>query len=613
MRNDDARSVVRLPKRSSFDRSTSVVLTRKRPVFVDEVKDVFIEEEEIISVRHVRAQQILSFVLIPLLLFQPFVRVYAAEEAVATVDVSQESPTSTTPPGETLPSDSSDNTPSSGEVVLALETSDNTGEVTETSSVDIVTAADPIATSSSDEITLPSSAEDDVASTTDSIQGGDQGTTTDATSSSGEVPVFDTATDTLPQEDETVLLVEETISTSIEATEPPAINIDQLMQEREQVLREQLRKQVEEEFTKGCTTLDGTGYYCLKSDVPKFSGDLSPSREVGEVTADVSTEGSDKEIFVMRGGIRVQLTNNDREDAFPAKDLAGSRVVWQGMVDGRWQIFTALMASDTPEVVQLTHGGENNFNPRTEGGVIAWQAWINNNWEVVLVKPHQGTPRSIEDRLPDEQIALGVDGAWDVQRVTTDVAHDMFPSVANGVVTWQKAENNGWSIYAYGIDSQVVTKISSGNAKSERPRFAVVWDEDGADGRKLMSYDLATGETNDLTQRAREAPYQRPYIPEAPVAAGDQAAFVVAPSVASRGDGGGDDGASGDGADGDGDDGLVPGATSTDETIVSLDSVVQATSSLSVVDLTQVLDGSAVHVVDLSQTQTDSSGEVNIP
>lgn len=596
MRNDDARSVVRLPKRSSLDRSTSVVLTRKRPVFVDEIKDVFIEEQEIISVRHIRAQQVLSFVLIPLLLFQPFVRVYAAEEVVTSVDSLQESPASTLP---------------AQDAVSTLNTTENIEVSPETSSAGMETSLEPVATSTPEETSLPQNATD-TASTTDLTQASDQGTTTDIVSTTGDTPSTETVSESLPQEEQTDTLEEEVVSTSSQPAESPAINIDQLMQEREQVLREQLRKQVEEEFTKGCTTLDGTGYYCLKGDVPKFSGDLSPSREVGEVTADVSIEGSDKEIFVMRGGVRVQLTNNDREDAFPAKDLAGSRVVWQGMVDGRWQIFTAVMASDTPEVVQLTRGGENNFNPRTEGGVIVWQAWINNNWEVVLVKPHQGTPRTIEDRLSDEQIALGVDGAWDVQRVTTDVAHDMFPSVANGVVTWQKAENNGWSIYAYGIDSQVVTKISSGNAKSERPRFAVVWDEDGADGRKLMSYDLATGETNDLTQRAREAPYQRPYTPEAPVAAGDQAAFVVAPSVAARGDGGGDDGGSGDGTGGDGD-GLPSDGATTSDTQISSDQLTQASSTLSVVDLTQVSDSPLGSVLDLSQSQTSSSGEVNIP
>lgn len=563
MLGDKYDEVVRLGKAPKRQSDSALVLPKHHgPVFVDEDKDVFIPTPDDIIRRRPLASRIIALLLIPLILLQPFVRVYAQEvDSTSTSDTSQiVSDSSTT---DALPvvevATSTDVLPNAtGDTVTSLQ-----GEEAGTTTSETVFSEGVGSTSTETSSTGLS----DASSSQGDVSASENGTT----SSSSEETVSQLSPDV-----ETNTTSEEATSSSSDATstesqpKEPAINVDELIREKEESLRVQLRKQVEEEFTKGCVSMDQVGYYCLKSDAPKFSGELSPSNAISEVSAEVDTTGKDKEIFVVQKGERIQLTSNDWEDAFPSRDLSGTSVVWQGQKDGRWQIFYATFASGTSRITQLTQGSENNFNPRVEGNTIVWQSWVDNNWEVYLASPHRGEKRDPTEALPQENIQVGVGGEWDVRRITTSAAHDMFPSIANDIVTWQRAEDGLWGIYAYSISSGITTRISKEGAKSENPRFAVVYDEGGDDGqRRLISYDIASGAHEDLTQTAQQAPYQRPYTPTAPVAANDQAVIPVNTGTSTAkvgndegdGSGGSSGGAGGDGASGD-----IKDATSTDAT-----------------------------------------------
>jgi beta propeller repeat protein len=507
-----------------------------------------------------------------MLLLQPFIRVYAADETVAAVgsptEVINVSPQtqvqvlapdgeqtqSGAPSGSDIPTIEREGEVEAQSADLASSSTEASLDVALSENMDLVLEPTVVATSTE------TSTSTENASSTDTLLDIESGTSTHGTDQSTTTIKDENASSTqVVDEMSSTTDAETTIDEEVVEDSVPSINVDQLLQEREDQLRESLRKQVEAEYANGCVSLDNVGYYCLKSDAPKFQGDLIPSDTISDVTAEIEPGGSDKEIFATKKGERIQLTSNEWEDSFPARDLSGKSVVWQGQKEGRWQIFYASFASATPKIIQLTQGSESNFNPKVEGDTIVWQSWIDNNWEIYLARPFAGV-RDTEKSLPEDNLRVGVDGAWEVKRITTALAHDMFPSISNDVVTWQRAENNGWSIYAYSVNSGITTRITDDGSHAEHPRFTLVWDEGGEDGtRRLMSYDLASGERQDLTQQAQQAPYQRPYTPTAPVEAPDQAALpaTAGASTAKIENGNGDgDGA---GAGGNGNDNDDPG------------------------------------------------------
>jgi hypothetical protein len=263
--------------------------------------------------------------------------------------------------------------------------------------------------------------------------------------------------------------------------------------------------------------------------------ELSPSASVSSVSVGKANGESDDEIFAVYGGERVQVTSNQDTDAFPSKDLGGHSVVWQGMQGGRWQIFLATFASGTPQATQITASSENNFNPRVEGSVVVWQTWMNDNWEIVVAQPHVGEPRK-EGDIPEMNRILGVNPDWDVTRITMNPAHDMFPSIQGNIITWQRSEDGAWTVYAYSLSSGVTTMVSRAGAKSENPRFTLVYEEEDVDGvRRLVGYDIASGDRIDLTEEAKHIPDRnKPYVPNVPVDGEQQAALPATGTSTSR-------------------------------------------------------------------------------
>lgn len=503
------------------------------PAFVDEVHEEHLPPQRMARTRSVSGPSRLAvFLLIPLLILQPFVRVYAEELPEATsptpssVDASQQEPSQAEAQiSEIVPTTSDETGSEEGETNIPAEPSEGSGD-TETGVQD-----DSVSEEENKAEETPSST-DEAATSTE--QGGEPATSTKSVVVFQPEPEVDSS---VPEE---TLMIEEPVSDSSEVTIPEgpseqAVTLDAVIAEKEERLRAELRSQIEREFTKGCVSLDGVGYYCLKPDQFRSIDSLAPSKTVSAVSAEQDPAGTDKEIFAVYAGERVQLTANAEEDAFPAKDFGGRSVVWQGMRGGRWQIFFASFASGTPVIVQVTNGSENNFHPRVEGETLVWQAWMDGNWEVVMARPHRGEPRKAEE-LPEMNRYLGINPDWDVTRISMNPAHDMFPSITSGIVTWQRFEGGGWAVYAYSIETSVETRISDAGAKSENARFTLVYEEEGEDGkRRMIGYDVATGERVDLTEAARRTPERRtPYVPEVPVDGSDQAALPASGTSSPR-------------------------------------------------------------------------------
>jgi beta propeller repeat protein len=304
-----------------------------------------------------------------------------------------------------------------------------------------------------------------------------------------------------------------------------------MLREKEDSMRASIRKEVEDEFTKGCVSLDTTGYYCLK-DRPNSGESLTPSNVITDVTSRPDASGQWKQIFITRGGIEEQLTHFSWDNAFPATDVSGKSVVWQGNVNGRWQIFYAtISASGTPSIMEVTHSNESNFNPKVDGDDIVWQGWVDGNWEIFLAEHLTPENYLASTTLPIENKLLAIDNSWKVTRVTTNSGHDMFPSVAGGLTTWQSFQDNAWNVYVYSMKTGTTQKISKSGEKSEQPRFAITWDERTTEGNtRMVGYDIASGKTIDLTEEARRVNDDKPYTPTAPITQPDQAALPISGS-----------------------------------------------------------------------------------
>ena len=431
----------------------------------------------------------------------------------------------------------------------------------------IDTVTDPEVASSAETATSSETTEGEAASeipSTESTGGGtvapisDADTNTDATDTS-----------TLPDEPAPETLDEEAISDLVPTpqdpseenapsdTEDPPLVIDEgttAQQEiaKEERLRSELKREVEEEFLRGCISFEASGYYCLKQ--ARGDQEAKPAAKSSVTVESAVGVGGDKDIFVVDGVNRTLLTSNDWDDSFPTVDALGEQFVWQGMKSGRWQIFTGkLSASGTPSVEQVTFSQESNFNPKIDGEHLVWQGWADGNWEIFLATSRDAKSPFAGEHLPEGNILLNVGPEWSVERLTRNTEHDMFPSLHGDIVTWQSREGGDWVVYAYSISTKKQTKLSSDGVKSENPRFSITWEERDQDGNaRLVGYDLATGEKTDLTKESQRLPTNTfPDPNDAPLTQPDQAALPVnqgsGTSTPSRGD-----------DDGDGDNDITP-------------------------------------------------------
>lgn len=437
------------------------------------------------------------------------------------------------------------------EEIIATESGEVVRDESATSSVEevIATSTDTMATGTVEAAPDSAAIAEEVGAATEEVSADSGAENSDSTESVTSENVVEVSQDEAPL--------------SIAPSGPSMEEIiSQAVESRSEVMKRTIKHELETELLKGCVSLDGVGYYCLKEDM-RMNGKTTAINAVTAVHASVVDGGSDKEIVVERGVDAITLTNNDVEDAFPSKDVGGSRVVWQSQEDGRWQIYFADLSSTTPVIEQITHGTESNFNPRVDGDSVVWQGWADGNWEIFLADRLAETSYYSEDRLPQLNMLLGVDRTWHVVRVTQNAVHDMFPAIAGGLVTWQSFEDGVWSVYAYNVRSGMTTKLSEGGVKSENPRFALTWDERDANGdARMVGYDIATGDTVDMTQAARNvADNGKPYQPASPTPTPEPLALPAPTSSV-----GSTTPMKGSGADGNGDDGLL-GATSTDNTL----------------------------------------------
>ncbi len=532
MKNETSSHVVRLGARTVKNESAPLNLRERTeviPVMSLKKQHEVRRIHELVPAAHGILGKVTVLLLIPMLFVYPLLPAYAADESITRSASSTDATTSdatvsaVTPPSDTPapPTDTSaqDETSSSDAtlsgVVLGEATTTDASSSEETSSeaTDASSTIDDLGVASTTENETGSSTEEELIT----------GTSTEAVA---------TSTDEIAST--TPVVEEEATSTEDVSDIAPAPTAEelaaQMVAQKEEMMRVNIRKEVETEFSKGCLTIDNIGYYCLK-DPGTNAGALAPSVGVTSVTSRADTSGTYKQIFMTKGGEDIQLTHDAWDNTFPSMDVSGKSIVWQGEVSGRWQIFFADTAtSGLPALFALTHSSESNFNPRVDGDAVVWQGWVDGNWEIFLAERILPAVGLSGDAVPPLNKSLGIDGSWKVTRLTSNSVHDMFPAIAGGLITWQSFQDNAWSVYAYSLKTGATTKLSSGGAKSENPHFAITWDERTPEGAaRMVGYDIASGKTIDLTNEARQVnDNSAPYHPaDAPISQQNQAALPV--------------------------------------------------------------------------------------
>jgi len=182
----------------------------------------------------------------------------------------------------------------------------------------------------------------------------------------------------------------------------------------------------------------------------------------------------------------IQVTSNSHADSFP--QVKGDYLVWQGYVDGDWEIF--LYDAATGQTTQITDNDFDDLSPQTDGSYIVWQGFYEDEWDVFL---------------------------WDgieVQLISGVSAEDVSPQIANGFVVWTSSPFGEGFIgpgevilhdASNGTYDVLSESVDPGNSFHDgRPRIndeVVIWVQvDGEGNETSYMYEFETGSVSEITE-----------------------------------------------------------------------------------------------------------------
>ncbi len=207
------------------------------------------------------------------------------------------------------------------------------------------------------------------------------------------------------------------------------------------------------------------------------------------VFAEKDKAEGDMEIFLRTASGRVeQLTNNAFDDTSPHFDAESMQVVWQSLIDGRQQIIVYDL--DKGEETQLTFARSNNMEPKASKDGIVWQAWDDNDWEIMFF-----------------------DGKY-TDQLTENLAQDVTPVIEDGYVVWSILGNNNQEAKVYSIHSGETLTITGHEGGSVvNPRFVLVYDTKFENGDVVtQGFDPATGLSAPISAKPAPEPVKIPDV-----------------------------------------------------------------------------------------------------
>jgi hypothetical protein len=228
-----------------------------------------------------------------------------------------------------------------------------------------------------------------------------------------------------------------------------------------------------------CVDVGDGAFYCSKKT------DTKVEYQDG-VYAEKDIDG-DREIFLKENGNVVKITDNEFEDGAPSYDKQANQIVFHRLIEGRYQVMRFDIASGTEQ--QLTVSHENNMEPTQVDGVVVWQRWVVDNWEVALLK--------------DGKIRI----------ITDNSSHDVAPTIRDGYAMWHTTGAAGEKLLSvYDIENDISSTIADPDGGHvENPRFVLVYDTKFENGDTITKeYDPKTGEIKPIGSTSAPTPREIP-------------------------------------------------------------------------------------------------------
>jgi hypothetical protein len=226
-----------------------------------------------------------------------------------------------------------------------------------------------------------------------------------------------------------------------------------------------------------CTQLATGSFYCMQPDANRLEDALFSAPDAD----------GDLEIFLTRAGLQVQVTSNNMDDAAPYFDKNSNSVVWQRLIDDRYQIISYDV--DEEEESQITKTAENNMEPTRQGQYTVWQRWIDGGWNIILF-----------------------DGKSEKQ-ITKTSSHNVAPYIHGSLVVWNSRDQSGEkTIEMFDIESSTYVTVDDPDGLSvSNPRMVFVYDSLHPNGDIVTKgYDVMAKKFIDLDSLPVELPDELP-------------------------------------------------------------------------------------------------------
>ncbi len=234
-------------------------------------------------------------------------------------------------------------------------------------------------------------------------------------------------------------------------------------------------------FSQGECVIVGNGtFQCTRSQASStalHSDGVFAARDVAGVM----------QIYYQHNGTTDTITHTAYDNDAPALDSASGDIVWHALQDDRYQIMKYEQKSG--KTTELTHGTVNSMLPSSYDGVVVYQTWQGNDWDIVMV-----------DR----------DGTSHV--LTNNDVHDVAPSITDRYITWQSRENNEWVAKVYDrVSGTTQTVHGTEGGKVENPRMVLVFDSKKDNGDiETVGYDVAHNQVVPLSATPAPLPKDIP-------------------------------------------------------------------------------------------------------
>lgn len=401
-------------------------------------------------------------------------------ETEANIEVQQ-----TVQPSKSSSTQTVNNTSSENQNTTSAPTSTTQTSSSKSTSTDIsVSTTTPEATestSSASSDTVATTSTENNASTTESGSGGGTSDSVtdevvdDLVDEPADVPANDSSSnnENTPEEEDD-FIDNGKISSGVNSL------VDEVVNEVVTLTRQMVTEENYYQFSRqSCVAVGDGTFHCTMKDRLVADPDSA-------VYAEADSEG-DLEIYMRtsKGEVK-QLTDNSYDDSSPDLDLASMRVVWQRMIDGRYQIISYDL--EERKETQLTFSRTNSMEPKVAKEGVVWQAWDGNDWEI-----------------------LYFDGQFTDQLTDNDI-QDVTPVIEDGYILWSVLGGEESEARVYSIESGEVMTISGTDGGTVvNPRFVLVYDTKFDNGDIVtQGFDPVTGLAKPIAAQPAELPFDIP-------------------------------------------------------------------------------------------------------